>query len=128
MTIAYAENAVQNGVEIALNTAVLDMEVENGEIKSVKTNRGVVYPKLVINAAGVFAEDIAKMAKDRFFSIHPRRGTNSILDKKAGAYMHSIASVKDLTVSKTRWSVMDIVDGCRGDDCIFYCEIFLCAE
>lgn len=101
LTIAYAENAAQNGAEIALNTAVLDMEVENGEIKSVKTNRGVVYPKLVINAAGVFAEDIAKMAKDRFFSIHPRRGTNSILDKKAGAYMHSIASVKDLTVSKT---------------------------
>lgn len=101
LTIAYAENAVQNGVEIALNTAVLDMEIENGEIKSVKTNRGIVYPKLVINAAGVFAEDIAKMAKDRFFSIHPRRGTNSILDKKAGVYMHSIASVKDLTVSKT---------------------------
>lgn len=101
LTIAYAENAVQNGAEIALNTAVLDMAVENGAIKSVTTNRGIIYPKIVINAAGVFAEDIAKMAKDRFFSIHPRRGTNSILDKKAGAYMHSIASVKDLTISKT---------------------------
>ena len=101
LTIAYAENAVQNGAEIALNTAVLDMAVENGAIKSVTTNRGIIYPKIVINAAGVFAEDIAKMAKDRFFSIHPRRGTNSILDKKAGTYMHSIASVKDLTISKT---------------------------
>lgn len=37
------------------------------------------------------------MAGDRFFSIHPRRGTNSILDKKAGAYMHTIASVMDIT-------------------------------
>lgn len=101
LTIAYAENAVQNGAKIALNTAVLNMTVENGEIQSVTTNRGVIHPKIVINAAGVFAEEIAKMAGDRFFSIHPRRGTNSILDKKAGAYMQSIASVKDLTISKT---------------------------
>ena len=101
LTIAYAENAVQNGARVALNTAVLDMTVKNGEIIEVKTNRGTLYPKLVINAAGVFSEDIAAMAKDRFFSIHPRRGTNSILDKKAGAFMHSIASVKELTRNKS---------------------------
>ncbi|MBR3095383.1 MAG: FAD-dependent oxidoreductase, partial [Clostridia bacterium] len=57
-----------------------------------------LHPKLVINAAGVFAEEIAKMANDRFYSIHPRRGTNSILDKKAGAWLQSIASVKELSV------------------------------
>lgn len=33
------------------------------------------------------------MAQDRFFSIHPRRGTNSILDKKTGASFHGIASI-----------------------------------
>lgn len=101
LTIAYAENAVQNGARVALNTAVLNMTVKNGEIIEVKTNRGTLYPQLVINAAGVFSEDIAAMAKDRFFSIHPRRGTNSILDKKAGAFMHSIASVKELTRNKS---------------------------
>lgn len=101
LTIAYAENAVQNGAEVALNSAVLSMKVENGEIKSVETNRGTIYPRLVINAAGVFSDDIAEMANDRFFSIHPRRGTNSILDKKAGAFMHSIASIKEIKVSKT---------------------------
>lgn len=101
LTIAYAENAVQNGAQVALNSAVLSMNVENGIIKSVETNRGTIYPHLVINAAGVFAEDIAQMANDRFFSIHPRRGTNSILDKKAGTFMHSIASIKELTLSKT---------------------------
>lgn len=101
LTIAYAENAVQNGARVALNTAVLGMTVKDGEIIEVKTNRGTLYPKLVINAAGVFSEDIAAMAHDRFFSIHPRRGTNSILDKKAGAFMHSIASVKELTRNKS---------------------------
>ena len=37
------------------------------------TNRGRIYPEIVINAAGVFAEDVAEMAGDRFYSIHPRR-------------------------------------------------------
>lgn len=101
LTIAYGENAVQNGAVVSLNTAVLDMQVEKGKILSVTTNRGTVYPKLVINAAGVFAEDIAAMAGDRFYSIHPRRGTNAILDKKAGAYLSSIASAKELIGSKT---------------------------
>jgi glycerol-3-phosphate dehydrogenase len=67
----------------------------------VHTNRGTVYPGIVINAAGVFAEEIARMAGDRFYSIHPRRGTNSILDKKAGAYFHAIASVKLVQSRKT---------------------------
>ena len=98
LTVAYAENAVQNGACVSLNTAALGMEVRGGEIVSVRTNRGTVYPRLVINAAGVYAEEIARMAGDRFYSIHPRRGTNSILDKKAGAYMHTVASVKDLSV------------------------------
>lgn len=96
LTIAYGENAVLNGAEISLQTAVLGMTVKNGRILSVKTNRGTVYPQLVINAAGVFAEDVAEMAKDRFFSIHPRKGTNSILDKKAGCLVNSISSIKVL--------------------------------
>ena len=96
LTIAYGENAVMNGAKVSLDTAVTGMEVRDGKIVSVTTNRGVIRPKIVINAAGVFAEDIAKMAGDRFYSIHPRRGTNSILDKKAGSLISSIASIKKL--------------------------------
>ena len=69
------ENALENGAKIALNTMVSGMDVENGKITAVKTNRGTLHTALVINAAGVFAEDEARMADDRFFSIHPRRGT-----------------------------------------------------
>lgn len=82
LTIAYAENAVQNGAKVFLDTAVTGMEVEDGLIKVVKTNRGKIRPRLVINAAGVFCEDISKMAEDRFYSIHPRKGTSAVLDKK----------------------------------------------
>ena len=101
LTIAYAENAVSNGARVSLNTAVTGMEVSDSAVKAVYTNRGTLHPALVINAAGVFAEEIARMANDRFFSIHPRRGTNSILDKQAGHLVRTIASVRRLSVSRT---------------------------
>jgi glycerol-3-phosphate dehydrogenase len=101
LTIAYAENAVQNGAKVSLNTAVLGMDVKDNRIVSVTTNKGRIYPKLVINAAGTFAEDVAAMANDRFYSIHPRKGTNAILDKKAAHLVHSIASIKTLSRNKT---------------------------
>lgn len=114
LTIAYGENAVSNGVRIKLNTAVLGMEVKEGRIISADTNRGRIYPRLVINAAGAFAEDVAVMAGDPFYSIHPRKGTNSILDKKAGHLIRSIASVKTLkrTTGHTKGGgLLHTVDG-----------------
>jgi glycerol-3-phosphate dehydrogenase len=93
ITIAAAENAVNNGAKLSLNTAVLGMRTENGRVVSVKTNRGTVYPRVVVNAAGVFSDDVASMAGDQFFSIHPRRGTNSIIDKKfSRSLLRTIAS------------------------------------
>lgn len=93
LTIAFGENAIKNGAQISLSTAVLGMSVKDGKIVSVETNRGTVYPQLVVNAAGVYADKIAQMAGDRFFSIHPRRGTNSILDRKAGKRWFTIGSI-----------------------------------
>jgi glycerol-3-phosphate dehydrogenase len=101
LTIALGENAVQNGVRLSLDTAVLGMETKAGKITSVQTNRGTVFPKVVVNAAGVFAEEIAAMSGDRFYSIHPRRGTNAILDKKCTPAL-SLNSVSKMgTASKS---------------------------
>ena len=83
LVIAYAENAVQNGARVSLNTAVTGMDVSGGEIKAVYTNRGTIYPREVINCAGVYSDVVAQMAQDRFF----------ILDKKTGASFHGIASI-----------------------------------
>lgn len=104
LAIAYAENAVDNGAKLSLDTAVVGMDLSGGEIKSVLTNRGRVYPKLVINAAGVFAEDIAKYACDRFFSIHPRKGTNMIMDRKCAYQVRTIASPLNVADKKTSHS------------------------
>lgn len=81
LTIALAENGVMNGAEVSLNTYVKNMEVKDHQIVTVLTNRGTLYPRLVVNAAGIYADVIAAMADDQFFTIHPRKGTDSILDK-----------------------------------------------
>lgn len=81
MSIALMEYAHSNGVQVSLNTYVEGFNFKDKEITEIKTNRGNLKAKLVINAAGVFAEDIAKLAKDHYFSIHPRKGTDIILDK-----------------------------------------------
>lgn len=83
--IALAENAIENGVNYYLDTAVTSMEVSEGLIKKVVTNHGSLYPRYVINAAGTFSDIIAAMAGDQTFTIHPRKGIEAILDKKAKA-------------------------------------------
>ena len=99
MTIALAENAVENGTKICLDTAVLDMKVEDDLIKEVITNRGTIYPKVVVNASGVYADDIAEMADDRTFSIHPRTGTDMITDKKVGYMVNTSMGKTPFTLS-----------------------------
>ncbi|MDR1409289.1 MAG: NAD(P)/FAD-dependent oxidoreductase [Oscillospiraceae bacterium] len=84
LTVALAENAVENDVQISLNTVVTGMDVEHGAITAVHTNRGTVRPRVIANAAGCFCDTVAGMAGDRFFSIHPRKGECCILDKNAG--------------------------------------------
>lgn len=100
MVIALAENAISNGAKIYLNSTVLSMKVENDTIVSVDTNRGTIYPKVVINAAGVFSDKIAEMAEDRTFTIHPRKGTDIILDKKVGYLVKTSFSKSPLTILK----------------------------
>ncbi|MCL2195584.1 MAG: FAD-dependent oxidoreductase [Oscillospiraceae bacterium] len=93
LAVAYAENAIENGARVHLNTAVTDIEVRDGAIAAVHTNRGTLRPKLVVNAAGVWSEDIAKLAQDHFFSVYARRSTYALLDAKHSKLMrHSVST------------------------------------
>ncbi len=90
MTVAYAENAIANGARISLNTAALSIKRLGPSISEVHTNKGVLHPKVVINAAGVCSDLIAEMAGDGFFTIHPRKGEVALLDKKTSALFQGI--------------------------------------
>lgn len=101
LTIAFAENALQNGVKISLNTAVSGMTVADDCVTTVTTNRGAFSAKCVVNCAGVFADKVAAMAGDRYFSIHPRKGTDLLLDPNAdGLPTNSISLAPTLKTLK----------------------------
>lgn len=88
-TIALAENAIQNGVKFALNTEVVDIKKESDSKFKVLTNKGYYETKFIINAAGVYADDIAEMVDDRTYTIHPRKGSTLLFDKEyAKSFTH----------------------------------------
>lgn len=78
--IANIENAMDNGVSLLTSTLVTGITKKN-DIFKVKTNKGVIETKSVINAAGVFADDISRMIADTAFDITPRKGEYFVLDK-----------------------------------------------
>ncbi len=87
-TIALAENAIENGVKIYLDTEVKNINKDQGGLE-VETNRGKIKTKYVINAAGVYADKIANMVGIDNFKIYPRSGTMLIFDKQLkGHYKH----------------------------------------
>ncbi|MCH3966007.1 MAG: NAD(P)/FAD-dependent oxidoreductase [Clostridium sp.] len=83
MTIALAENAADNGVEFKLDTKVLSLNKYNDRYK-IETTRGSVESRLVINAAGVFADEINNMVSSNKIHIIPRRGQYCLFDKAVG--------------------------------------------
>ena len=86
LNIALAENAYENGVEFKFNTEVSGIEkVENGF--SVKTNKGSFITKYIVNAAGVYADQIHNMVSHKKIHITPRRGEYLLLDKSAGNHV-----------------------------------------
>lgn len=81
--IAATENAVSNGIEFMRNCEV--QAVEKAEYCSVlKTTQGDIKARVVVNAAGVFADDIARMFGDDGISIIARKGEYYLFDKAKG--------------------------------------------
>lgn len=78
--LAMAENAVANGVEVMLETEVEDVYTEAGKVTGVKTNQGDFAADYVINAAGLYADDVARMVGIEKIDIHPRKGEYYIYD------------------------------------------------
>ncbi len=88
LTIAMAENACENGVAFQFNTEVLNIVPIEGGYK-LETSKGVIESKLVVNAAGVYADKFHNMVSDEKITIIPRKGEYCLMDKKVGDYVNS---------------------------------------
>ena len=94
MVVAEAENAAENGVEFLLDCAVTGIDTKDGRIQRVITTKGEIEAKWVINAAGLYCDDIAKMVDECDFSVHPRKGEFFVLGHDTPVKVkHIISSV-----------------------------------
>jgi glycerol-3-phosphate dehydrogenase len=83
LTVAYAENAIENGAELQLNFTVKAISQLNNHFKIVSEEK-TIESKYIINCAGVYADQIYNMITDQTeFTIRPRRGQYYLLDKTA---------------------------------------------
>ena len=79
-TIALAENALNNGVKVHVNSQVSAIKQVNGCFE-VTTNQGVFYADIVVNSAGLYADKISAMVGIDNYKLYPCRGEYLILDK-----------------------------------------------
>ena len=86
LTIALAENAVVNGAEFRLNTAVTDV-VRDGDRWRVVTDGGEFTARAVVNAAGVYADELNNRVSGKKLRITPRRGDYILLDRAVDGYV-----------------------------------------
>lgn len=83
-TRAYCENAVLNGARVFTSESVVGMSVEESHI-SVHTSSGLVFAaSLVVNAAGLWSDEIARLAGDHSFTLTPRKGQFIIVEEDHG--------------------------------------------
>lgn len=89
LTIALAENAISNGVDLMLMHEVTSIE-KSDSVFSIQTSQGVLKSKWIINAAGVYADRIADMIGARTFHITPRKGEYVLLSKMQGQLVNRV--------------------------------------
>lgn len=92
MTMAFAENACTNGVSFFLNTKVTFIEKtgDGYRIHTVHTDTSeeeLFEARLIVNAAGVYADTLNNMVSEHKLHITARKGEYVLLDKSAGSHV-----------------------------------------
>jgi glycerol-3-phosphate dehydrogenase len=89
LAIALAENAIANGVELKLNSKVIGIVKDKNHF-IVQINSGEIKTKLVINAAGLYADEIARLVGSKEFVIKPKQGQYLLFDRDQAHLVNSV--------------------------------------
>jgi L-2-hydroxyglutarate oxidase LhgO len=104
--IALATQAVVNGVTLKLNFEVRSIE-KAGEIYTISNASEAIFASWIINAAGLFSDDINNLFGHQNFKVNPRRGELLVFDKMARTLVNHVllpvptATTKGVLVSPT---------------------------
>ncbi|MFC1509864.1 NAD(P)/FAD-dependent oxidoreductase, partial [Candidatus Omnitrophota bacterium] len=75
-----SENAIRNGVELFTETKATSIAANMPF--EIATSKGMFKARFLINAAGLYADEVSKMVGIDNFMITPRKGQEFLLDKK----------------------------------------------
>ncbi|MCX5791593.1 MAG: NAD(P)/FAD-dependent oxidoreductase [Elusimicrobia bacterium] len=79
---ALVENAVKNGVELKTSRRVAAIRRPSGGGFELEAGGEVYRSRFLVNAAGLFADEVSALAGAPTFKITPRKGEEYLLDKK----------------------------------------------
>lgn len=82
-TVALAECAWQNGAEVLLEAPVEAVVFRDGLFR-LSTPKGTFAARRVVNSAGLFSDDVARLAGIDDYRVFPYRGEYLITDKDCG--------------------------------------------
>lgn len=88
-TAALCETAIRNGVDVFLEAEALAIGQQDG-LFSVSTQKGTFYTRFIVNAAGLYADQVHEMAGGWGFSITAARGQYYLLDKPQGKLVNTV--------------------------------------
>ena len=80
LAIAMCDNAIENGAELKYDFEVIKIN-KNDNYKIYSPNESI-EAKYIVNAAGIYADSISKMAGAEDFNLNPRKGEYMLFDKK----------------------------------------------
>ena len=83
LCMASVGNAMDNGAKLYLDFEVKKIEKITGGYR-VSSDSDALEAKYVINCAGVYSDEVARMVGDDSFSITARRGEYMLLDRECG--------------------------------------------
>lgn len=90
LTKTLMRNAIKNGVDLRVNSKVLDIKKENDLFKITTSKDEIITAKVVVNAAGHYADVISKLVGYDEFNLVTRRGEYRILDKSQAGIVNSV--------------------------------------
>lgn len=89
-TLLLADHAVHHGVEIARNSPVIAVDETSDGQHVLHTPTRSIVARFVVNAAGLYADEIARMAGVGDFTILPRRGEEYLLDRRLAGIVNRL--------------------------------------
>ena len=81
LVFALAENAKANNINIMLDTNVKEIHVDEKNIFKLETNKGTLKCRILVNAAGLYSDEIASMVGINKFQMIPIKEERIIIDE-----------------------------------------------